>query len=280
MRLPLDDDKVAALFELLDGLERLGLRSVLVGGLVPPLLLAALDPEGFDEERQSRRTADCDLALDLAVTDGEQRNQEAEALLTRSGWSRRRAREDNQFRWTHACKLLLDVVPVPAGVESGDAAAVAFARRKLDFVKDPARFYRGYELAVMQPIEISIEVAPTAWRTLRIAGLPAFLAMKLQTWLDRGRTRKRDAYDVAWLLRFTPAEIAIAALAHAAQTRPDLVSEIRSRLREDFADEWDRGIRAYASEKYPYRDEDLTEVHRGAAARAVQRVLQGLEGAR
>lgn len=178
MKLPLSEAKTTALFQLLDRLEALELRAVLVGGLVPPLLLAALDPDGVDDHPQPRHTVDCDLVLALPVDDAERRSRQIESVLADYGWVR--SPRHNQFRWTHATKLNVDLMPVPIGVESGDARAIALAG--INFPdQDPTRFYRGHELALADPIELVVEVVDRAPRSIAIAGLAALLAKSSPT---------------------------------------------------------------------------------------------------
>ncbi|HRC56096.1 MAG TPA: hypothetical protein PKU97_09230 [Kofleriaceae bacterium] len=64
MRLPLAPAAQERLFQIIDALDALGCRCVLVGGLVPPLLLEALDPEGFAEASDPRVTSTGDRKSD------------------------------------------------------------------------------------------------------------------------------------------------------------------------------------------------------------------------
>lgn len=63
MKLRLQDKYTLVLMELCRGLEALGSRPVLVGGLVPPLLLETLDLFSFEVTPDPRRTTDCDVAI-------------------------------------------------------------------------------------------------------------------------------------------------------------------------------------------------------------------------
>lgn len=270
MNLPITVLQLDALFALLDGLAALALDVVLVGGLVPPLLLEALEPDLFMEDVHGRQTKDCDLAVAITVGDNGRAQLDAiEALLAGLGWRRGRA---NQFRWEHGSRLPLDVLPVPDGIEAGATAAVALARTWVD--SDVATFYRGYELALEDHVVIEIAHGATT-RTLQIAGLLPMLAMKLQAWDDRPE-RQRDAHDVALLLRFTSLDTAVAALRRGEARRPDLVREVLARLRQAFTGPWERGVLAYAAEAFRYRDDDVTEPERNAVAFAVLRLLDAM----
>ena len=276
MRLPLDRARHVALFELLDDLERLGTRAVLVGGLVPPLLLERLDPEGFASAPGARSTADCDLVLHVPLHGGTAIYDEVQTGL-RARWSA--DRRVNQFRWNHHSGLRLDLIPVPVGIERGDPAAIALASRWSPDI-DVEAFYRAQEFAIATALDVEVVDPAGLYCGLRIAGLVAMLAMKLQAWNDSYRQRRRDAHDVAWLLRYLGTTIAVAAMRDARAQRPDLVDNVGAQLRRDFADAWGEGVRHYVAEAFPdryRRPDDEAEGDRNAAAMAIRQFLDALE---
>lgn len=268
MKLPLSAHSVLVLLDLLRRLDELGVRPVLVGGLVPPLLLEALDPDECADLPTPRHTGDCDVAIDVSVSEPN-KWQTVEALLAELQLTRRS--KQNQFRWEHACGLKLDLMPVPAGIERGDPAAIDFARTFIE--SDTSTFFRGYELALTQYQEIVVEREAGERQTLRIAGLAAMLAMKLQAWTDRPYERKKDAQDIGWMLRHLRTEIVVDQLLLARTSRAELVAEVIRRLEENFsnADEH-RGISHYASQAHGL-DDRVTERHRNAVALAVTEVV-------
>ncbi|HVV88844.1 MAG TPA: hypothetical protein VHE35_37640 [Kofleriaceae bacterium] len=258
----------AALFELIDRLRALELRVVLVGGLVPPLLIEALEPAVFPEDIRMRRTRDCDLAVEIAAgAAGHQQVGLLDVLLGQLGYRRGR---DNQFRWSHPSGLLLDLLPVPDGVERGDPDAVAIARTWVE--SDAPTFYRGYELALDEPVDVLVDQPEGAPHALRVAGLAPMLAMKLQAWIDR-EERRKDAHDVALLVRHIHPDRRGAELRRTAARDPSLVDQILDRLERDFTDAWHRGVLAYASEAFGWRDDDETEADREAVASATRRAI-------
>ena len=276
MRLPLDRARHVALFELLDDLDRLSTRAVLVGGLVPPLLLERLDPDGFADAPEARSTADCDLVLHVPLHGATAIYDDVQAAL-RARWSA--DPRVNQFRWNHHSGLRLDLIPVPVGIERADPAAIELASEWSPNI-DVKAFYRAQEFAIATALDIEIVDSGGARRGLRIAGLVAMLAMKLQAWNDSYRQRRRDAHDVAWLLRYLPTAVAAAAMGEARARRPDLVEDVGTHLRRDFADEWGEGVRHYVAEAFPdryRRADDEAEGDRRAAARAIRRFLDALD---
>ena len=265
MRLPLPLAAQERLFQIIDALEALGSRCVLVGGLVPPLLLEALDPDGFAQASDPRTTRDCDLAVHIAM-EGESEIDRTHAQLSELGMERRST--ENQFRWRDV-GLHLDLVPVPAGIEAGDPRAVSLAR---EFVqRDTALFFRGYELALSDRVEVHLEGAS---RALHIAGLVSLLAMKLQAWTDCRFERRRDARDVAWLLRYLSPGLAAEHLARGHALRPDLVVEVVTRLRASFSDADHDGVSDYIREAYANIAEEYCDRHRRAVVAAVAAVLE------
>lgn len=266
MRLPLAPAAQERLFQIIDALDALGCRCVLVGGLVPPLLLEALDPEGFAEASDPRATRDCDLAVRIAM-EGESELDRTHAQLSALGMERRAS--ENQFRWRDPVGLHLDLVPVPAGIEAGDPRAVSLARAFVQ--RDTELFFRGYELALSDRVEVHLEDAS---RTLQIAGLVSLLAMKLQAWTDRRIERRRDARDVAWLLRYLSPGLAAEHLARGHALRPDLVVEVLTRLRASFSDADHDGVSDYIREAYSNIAEAYCEKHRRAVVAAVAEVLR------
>ena len=266
MKLPLSDVQARQVVELFRALERRDKRPVLVGGLVPPLLLVAMDPDAY-QDFEPRRTADCDMAIDIAV-DVPGDWAAVEALLAEQGFAPRRGA--NQFRWQHSSGLQIDPMPVPAGIERGDPGAIEFARRLVE--REPREFYRGYELALVRFVEVEIAVGDTK-HPLRIAGLVALLAMKLQAWMDRRYERRRDAHDICWLLRELKPEIAAAEMRQTRALRSDLVDEVLRRLSKEFSEPDQQGLRHYASER-GYLLEDVIERHCLEVVRAVQRLLR------
>jgi hypothetical protein len=269
VKLPLGPRACDALFELLAALRQRELGAVLVGGLVPPLLLGHLQPDDADAAHSPRRTGDCDLALGVDV--GGEHNQHAATIQTLDALGWRADRKRNQFCWQHPARLWLDLIPVPAGIEAGDARAVAWIAPLLDG-HDIDTFYRGYELALATAIDVSIEHAGNHHR-LPIAGLAAMFAMKLQAWTDGGAKHKSHAHDVCWLLRYTDERVVVAALDGVRGGRPALVEEVVARLRASFADPWSRGVLDYAWEAFNRRSDDDTEADRNAVAAAATRVL-------
>lgn len=277
MRLPLDRLRHAALLELLARFDELGCRAVLIGGLVPPLLLQYLDPDGFATAPAGRRTADCDLVLDLAIGDGLEVYRDVQEFLA-ARWTR--DPRANQFRWNHHSGLRVDLIPVPAGIERQDLAAIGLAELWLPDI-DVKAFYRGQEFAISTAIDLFVLDPSDVPFPLRIAGLAAMLTMKIQAWNDSYRGRKRDAHDVAWLLRYLDVEVAVRALRAARALRSDLVDHVVNHLRRDFSDEESAGVWHYVAEAFPDRhggEDEYTEADRNAVASAVQRLLAALDG--
>lgn len=271
MMLPLTAAQHDALFVLIGALTELGLEVVLVGGLVPPLLIEALEPGVFMEDVRVRQTNDCDLAVAIGVGDAGRASVDAvHELLASSGWTY--TPQQNPFRWVHDSNVQLDMMPVPAGIEASDGDAIAVAQTWVK--RDTALFYRGYELALVDAVIVEIDVGPLP-RALRIAGLLPVLAMKLQAWTDRPERRK-DAHDVAMLLRFISVENTAAALRRGEGRRPDLVREVLARLHPAFTDPWGRGVDAYALEAFPHREQDATEPDRNAVVEAARRLLEAM----
>ena len=91
-------------------------------------------------------------------------------------------------------------------------------------------------------------------------------------WLDR----RHDAHDVAWLIRHAPTGRLADEIRRSEATRPDLVAEVRARLRDHFADPDHRGVTHYVREAFDHRGEDDHESDRHAVATAVQRLLAAL----
>lgn len=288
MKLPLDRARHAALFELLAALADHGTPAVLVGGLVPPLLLEHLDPVGFDGAGPIRRTTDCDIIVSVSVEHGLDQQRRVEQILTASFRPDRRA---NQFRWNHPSGLRLDLIPVPTGVESGDPGARRLAAQLLGDV-DAEAFYAGHELAVAtaiavtvegpddsdRPIAVTVEGPDDSDRPIAITALAPLLVMKLRAWEDSYRGRARDAYDIAWLLRYLEPNIAIEGIREARSRRPDLVDHVIHKLDAEFSDPDHAGVMAYAAEAFGRLTTDQTEPHRNAVAAAVLRILDGLRG--
>jgi|JI10StandDraft_1071094.scaffolds.fasta_scaffold10242_2 hypothetical protein len=263
MRLPLSAANTALLLAVLDELSRHGGRPVLVGGLVPPLLVATLAP-GALADLAPRTTNDCDVAF---LTDASAASYDA----CRAAMLGMAFRPVHQFRWRHASGLLVDAMPVPTGVERGDASAVAFARAFLH--DDPARFYRGYELALARPITAMIELDDGATRPVAIASITAMLAMKLQAFLDRPFDRQRDAQDVVWLARSLDPDVIGDDLVACRSARGDLVDEILARLEQHFADPWSRGISAYFEQAFRGRTSFDEDARREGGAAAIGALL-------
>lgn len=265
-RLPLVPGDVTHLMDLIDRMKNLGSPTVLVGGLVPPLLLEALDPEGFAAAPAPRETTDCDLAIGLVIG-ASTTIDDIHRGLTDGGWQADPRR--SQFAWRKG-RFKVDALPVPAGIEAGlDVAVAAVARFEC---RDPDRFFRGYEFAMQAPVAIYVET-PAGPRPLRIAGLVAILAAKLQARLDRRFDRKRDAQDIGWLVRYTNTTLLVDALRQAASMRSDLVAFVQRHLERSFGDADADGCMDYASEAHGIVDE-YTEPHREAVAMAVCRLLE------
>jgi hypothetical protein len=269
MKLPLSNARTVILLQLLRELDELGCPSVLVGGLVPPLLFEALEPDPRDEPPHNRGTTDCDVAIDVAVP-GFDRWREIEELLGSLGFTRNPRK--NEFCWVHGCGLLIDPMPVPTGIERGDAEAVAFART---FVGgSTSLFYRGYELALQQPMVVTIELEDGSPHSLRIAGLASLLVMKLQAWIDSHHVRMKDAQDIGWLLRHLAPETVVLQLAAARALRPELMIEVVERLRAHFAEPDALGVCHYTRQAYSRILDEYTERHRNALAAAVKEILR------
>ncbi len=266
-RLELPAERNAILGKLLRKLDERGCPYVLVGGLVPTLLREVLDPEPLDEPSESRSTVDCDLALDVAVSAADEW-QRMQGILRDEGFGR--FEKESQFCWSHPCGLMIDPMPVPAGIERGEPAAVSFARTFVE--RDTSKFFRGYELALQRPLIVEITFDGSDSYPLRIAGLPAMLAMKLQAWTDRRYERPKDAQDIGWLLRYLPAQVVVDQLRAAQATWPELVAEIISRLTTHFADEEAGGVDDYAKQAHGLAGY-YGERHRSALVAAVQKVL-------
>lgn len=262
MRLPLSRANTTLLLSVLDELAERGGRPVLVGGLVPPLLAAALAPDELSD-LAPRTTNDCDVAF---LTDAGAASYEAcraAMLALRSPL--------HQFRWKHAGGLLVDAMPVPTGVERGDAPAVAFARAFLR--DDPARFYRGYELALARPTTVMVELDDGTARPVAVAGVTAMLAMKLQAFLDRPFDRQRDAQDIVWLAHNLAPEAIGGDLVACRSARPELVAEVIARLEQHFVDPWSPGITAYFEQAFRGRTSFDEDARREGGAAAIGSLL-------
>ncbi len=264
-RLPLVAGDVAHLMDVIERMAGLGSSTVLVGGLVPPLLLEALDPDGFDEAPSPRETTDCDLAIGLVIGARTTIDDIHQSLLD-GDWQPDPQR--SQFAWRKG-GLKLDALPVPAGIEARDAAAVAAVARFE--TRAPEQFFRGYEFAMQAPVVIDVET-PDGPRPLRIAGLVAILAAKLQARLDRRFDRKRDAHDIGWLVRYMKTTLIVDALRRAASMRSDLVAFVQGQLERSFSDADADGCMDYAAEAHGIVDE-YNEPHREAVAMSIRVVL-------
>jgi hypothetical protein len=270
MRLPLSNTSTVLLFKLLRGLEGLGGRPVIVGGLVPPLLFSVLEPEPLEEPPTNRGTTDCDVAIDVSIA-GHEKWLEIKALIEELAFAPN-LKKKSQFSWIHTCNLEIDAMPVPAGIERGEPRAIEFAKFLVE--RDTSSFYRGYELALMQYEVVSIEMDDGSTHPLRIAGLTSLLAMKLQARLDRPHQRQKDAQDIGWLLRYLQTETVVRQLIAARMLRPELVAEVIERLSTDFTDEDARGICDYSRQAYSGVLDGYTERHRRALTAAVKEVLR------
>lgn len=263
MKLPLSSENVRLVVAILDRLIALGGRPVLVGGLVPPLLVETFAPHS-ECELAARATSDCDVAF---ATDGDaERHQACRAVM-----SELKFQPIQQFRWKHAGGLLVDAMPVHAGIESADERAVAFARTFVH--RDPATFFRGYELALARPVSIALELDDGTSRDLAVAGVTPMLAMKLQAFTDRPQQRRKDARDVVWLARNLAPALIADDLHTCRALRADLVEEIVERLVNDFGDLWARGITAYFEEVYRGRTSYDEEPRRASGANAIAQVV-------
>jgi predicted nucleotidyltransferase len=236
--------------------------------MLPPILLEALDPDNFEMAASPRYTGDCDVAIDIAFH-GAERWRQIESLLHRLGFER--DLKKNQFRWKHACGLKIDALPVPSGIERGDSAARAFGE---SFVRDDTqRFFHGYELALAEPVEISVELDDGETQSIRVAGVAACLVMKLQAWTDRRLEDKKDAHDLGWLLRYMTSEIIAVELRKLRDQWPERAEVVIARLEENFSDPEGRGTLDYVSQ-YANGVLELTERNRRALASAVAEVLR------
>lgn len=253
--------------KLLRRLDASGCSFVLVGGLVPPLLRDVLDPEPVDEPPDNRATADCDLALDVAVS-AQTEWQRLQQFLLDEGFTR--SKTNSQFCWRHSCGLLLDPMPVAAGIERADPEALAFARTFVE--RDISSFFRGYELALQDPLRVEVTFDGNDVYSLRIAGLAALLAMKLQAWTDRRYERAKDAQDIGWLLRYLPPRVVVTQLRRAQSSWPALVAEVMDRLQQHFADEDAGGVSDYTRQAHRSSD-TFSDRHRKALVAAVKEVL-------
>jgi hypothetical protein len=256
-RLIADDGDAAALIEVLEILDALAARVVLVGGHAPPLILAALNPDGHSEVPPPRRTYDLDLAIDLAA-DASMPFAAIRARIEAHGW--RNDGAANQFRWVRGA-LAIDLMPVPAGVERDEPTAVAFART---FVwRETGRFFRGYELALAAPLELEVQLG-THTRRMRVCGLVALLAMKLRTWRDSPH-RGKDVRDIVWVLtHLDPSRVADALLAVPAEWA-HVAAEVVDELTRHFADEWSEGARAVVAGQTMTEEREERERRRIAA---------------
>lgn len=263
MKLPLSAENTALVLALLDRLTAIDARPVLVGGLVPPLLVEALEPDQ-DLHLPPRATGDCDVAF---VTSGPPTNDAAStAVLEALGFTRRQ-----QFRWRHDGGLFVDAMPVAPGIESGAPDAVAFART---FVPQaPQRFFHGYELALARPRVVQVELDDGTMQAIAIADVTAMLAMKLQAFNDRPYDRPRDAYDVVWLARHLDPELIGRDLIACRDVRAELVDEVVARLERDFGDLWSRGISSYFDVAFSGRRSFDEESRREAGAQAIAALL-------
>lgn len=253
--------------KLLRRLDESGCAFVLVGGLVPPLLRDVLDPEPLDEPPENRATADCDLALDVAVSAAKEW-QRLQQFLHDEGFTP--FKERSQFCWRHSCGLLLDPMPVAAGIERADPNAIEFASTFVE--RDLSSFFRGYELALQAPLRVDITFDGDDVYSLPIAGLAALLAMKLQAWTDRRYERPKDAQDIGWLLRYLPPPVVVSELRRAQLSWPELVAEVMERLTQHFADVDAKGVSDYVKQAHRSAD-TFSDRHRKALVVAVQQVI-------
>jgi predicted nucleotidyltransferase len=263
----LSNERAVTLVHLFRELDAHGRRCVLVGGQVPPLLQKMMDPEEEYLATASRSTADCDVAMEIAICTSSEWDQSQALLVSLKFEKNERV---NQFRWKHTSGLLIDLLPVPAGIERGDPAAVEFSR---DLVPEgTSTFFRGFELALARFEVVEIEVDDGSCYSLRIAGLPAMLAMKLQAWSEKPYDRKRDAQDIGWLLRYVNPELAAQQLLAARDQWSELIEEVVQRLEKNFSDPEHRGIADYASQAHGI-DDSITARHRNAVVGAVTALL-------
>lgn len=267
MQLPLDPASNTALFRLLRGLDAMEYAYVLVGGLVPPLLRSALEPDTLEDPMENRRTSDCDLAIDVAVS-GFEKWARVQELLNEQGFTAFPKR--SQFAWRHACGLLLDPMPVAKGIEENLPEALKFARGLVG--RDTGPFFRGYELALQRPVTLDVEADDENRYPLKVAGLASLLAMKLQAWCDRPDERKKDAQDIGWLLLHLSPQVVVRELRDVEGDWPELVAEVIQRLERHFADADARGVSHYVRQTHqlsgPY-----AERHERALAEKVRSLL-------
>jgi hypothetical protein len=112
-------------------------------------------------------------------------------------------------------------------------------------------FFRGQELVVVDPVSIQIESPAGDPISLRIANVAALLAMKIQAFDDHPTKRRRDAFDIAFLLRHGPRQAIAQQLANLAKgEHAAVVARIIDRLKIEFCDSWSRGTSAAYDEQH------------------------------
>lgn len=216
----------SVLFELVHLLGELRDHMVLVGGWVPPLLLAQA-PEPHVG------TIDIDLALDFQRIPEETYQTMLEALRKRG------YRQDAQqpFRFFRDVPVPgRDPITVEVDFLAGEYGGTGRARRTQQVQDLRARKARGCDLAFSNPVSIAVEgELPGGGRDrvmVRVAGVVPWLVMKGMALAER--MKEKDAYDLYFCLRHYPGGPAALAAAFKPHLENKLVREGLRKIRSAF----------------------------------------------
>lgn len=248
------DQLVAEAAAILLGLGYAAQHVVLIGGLVPGLLVPALDPD----VEPHIGTADIDLCLSVALVEGDTELYERiEIVLRRLGFEQ----ADTSFRWhrTHALPLVVEFF-CPAGSDRPPGQAFrprqqesATAKHNMGGKLSALAIEAGHILTqdvetVAREVDLPERKGQTTV-TLRVTGPLAFLVAKSQALVGpTARDKPKDAYDIVWLVESWPGGPVAAAAAFAARPQfsdPGVATALEV-IRGAFADTKQIGARSYA----------------------------------
>ena len=222
----------------------------LIGGIVPGLLVPVLDPE----IEPHVGTTDVDVCLSVAIMEGTTGYyRKMQEVLKEVGF----APTEQSWRWRGGTAVTITLeffCPQPAGHLPGSPFRPEPVRKR-------SRANLGSKLSAIaletgaligedtQEIEQDVHLPGDAGRqrmTLRITGPAGFLAAKALALKDR--SKRKDAYDVVWLLdawENGPEGVAEAVRTSRVWGRQDLAHALEI-LSDQFRDAGSAGARAYA----------------------------------
>lgn len=204
---------------------------VVVGGLVPTLLIP---PESVENAHVG--TQDLDVGIGLALLDGN-RYVELVGQLQRAGFTQDVTDQGKpaNHRWRHRdLGVTVDFLIAPGGVPSLSANANI---RTID-ENLSAVLARALPLAFMDRTKVKLTgktlLGEEATREIWVCGPGAFIVMKALAF--RGRGENKDAYDLAFVLRYFGKNYVLDVAEALRPHLEDLVTkEALEIIREDFA---------------------------------------------